>query len=204
MVRYQPQHKDDVRERILRSAGRQFRANGIAKTSVASVMREADLTHGGFYAYFQSKRDLVNAVVRSGFNQTSARFEARFDALEGDEWVRHWVRSYLSDGHLVRRDEGCPFTSVTAELSGPEANPALLDAFEDMFEERLEALSERIDAPPAEARRRLLAALAQMIGALMLARSLSESASRELREAAGDAAIRTLLGEAAHTRSAGA
>ncbi|MEO1237888.1 MAG: TetR/AcrR family transcriptional regulator [Planctomycetota bacterium] len=193
-MRYPPEHKPEARERILRAASRQFRERGVARTTVASVMHEADLTHGGFYAHFDSKNDLVDRVIESSFDQTSARFAAKFDELEGDNWVRAWVRGYLDDGHLNQRRVGCPFPSVSAELTQAGTDPQTLRRFEGMYLERIEALIEHVDAPPEEARRRALAATAQMIGALMLARGLGEAASRALRRAAGDEAIRTLTG----------
>lgn len=196
-MRYTPDHKKEVRQRILRAASRRFREHGIARTSVAAVMQDADLTHGGFYAHFQNKTDLVQEVVRTSFDQTSARFESRFDEFEGDAWIEAWVRAYLSDCHRDARALGCPFTSVTPEITQADGDPPTLQAFGRMYEERIKALVRHIDAPPAEARRRVMAATAQMIGALMLSRSLDETASRKLRRAAGDEAIKTLLGHTA-------
>jgi len=196
-MRYRPDHKKEVRQRILRAAGRRFRVHGIAQTSVASVMQEAGLTHGGFYNHFQDKNDLVEHVINSAFDRASERFESRFDGLEGDTWIEAWVRAYLSDGHRDARDLGCPFTSVTAEVSGADTRPEALRAFGRMYHDRIEALMRRVDAPRPEARRRVMAATAQMIGALMLSRSLDATSSADLRRAVGDEAIKTLRGATA-------
>jgi TetR/AcrR family transcriptional repressor of nem operon len=192
-MRYSTEHKQHTRERILAAASRRFKAQGFDGTGVAAIMNDADLTHGGFYAHFASKDALVAEVIRTGFDGVSARFEARFDHLEGDDWLRAWVNEYLSLTHAQLTAEGCPLPSLAGEIarSGPDATAA----FTGSFLTRLDRVGAHIDAPKPEAERRVLAAISQMAGAMMLARATDEPLSARILDAARAEAIRTLTGE---------
>ncbi|MEO0965431.1 MAG: TetR/AcrR family transcriptional regulator [Planctomycetota bacterium] len=181
-MRYTAQQKQASRERILQAAARAFRAQGFDRPSVASIMKDAGLTHGAFYAHFDSKDRLVAEVIRAGFDGVTERFESRFRQAEGDEWLRQWVRGYLSDGHLGQPEAGCPLPTLSAEIArtGPEA----IHAYTEVFRERLGRMVNRVDAADDEARRRVLASLSLMVGALMLARALEAPLSEELLVAA--------------------
>lgn len=191
-MRYTPQHKQQTRERILKAAARQFREKGFAGAGVSSVMKEADLTHGGFYAHFKSKDDLVAEVIRDGFDQVSERFEAAIDHLPDAEWLRAWVWRYLSAEHRAHTAEGCPMPALAAEIgrSGPNARAA----FTELAFQRLDKVTSRIDAPKEEGVRRALAAVSQMAGALMLSRAFDEPLATHVREAAAQEAYSTLMG----------
>ena len=191
-MRYTPEHKAETRDRILKAASKRFRERGFADAGVASIMRDAGLTHGGFYAHFGSKDDLVASVIRSGFDRVSDRFESRFDGLEGDAWLRAWVEAYLGDGHVAHVAEGCPMPALASDIA--RSGEGARGAFTEIFEERLAKVSRRVSAPREEAERRVLAAISQMAGALMLARALDEPMSARVRRAAADEAYATLAG----------
>lgn len=191
-MRYSPEHKQATRELILRAAARQFREKGFTETSVASIMKEANLTHGGFYAHFKSKDELVAEVINEGFDHVSDRFELTFDDLEGEAWLVMWVDRYLGDQHFMSRDQGCPLPSLTSEIarSGPQAR----ESFTNLGYERLAKIITFVDAPEQEARRRVCAAFSQMVGAMMMARAMDEPFATDMRKAAKAEAIATLLG----------
>ncbi len=148
-MRYTPEHKQVTRERILRAAARQFRERGFAESGVAAIMQEADLTHGGFYAHFAGKDELIAEVIRSGFDQVTERFEAKFAHLDGDDWLREWVNRYLSDAHFAHTDQGCPMPALAPEIA--RSGPAARRAFTELFEERLDRIVSRVDATPPRA-----------------------------------------------------
>ena len=191
-MRYPPEHKAETRERILSAAARRFREHGFAETPLAGIMRDAELTHGGFYAHFQSKDDLIGEVIRTGFDGVSDRFESRFSSLEGDEWLVAWVNGYLSDEHRAHTAHGCHMPALAPEIarSGPRARAG----FTQLFGERLDKVCAHVDAPREEAERRVMAALSQMAGALMLSRAVDEPLASQIRRAAADAAVATLTG----------
>src|SRR5687768_8328574 len=89
----------NTRGRILRAAAVRFRRQGYVETSVHQVMRDAGLTHGGFYAHFQSKEELFAAAVRQATDESGDWVESQVEGLEGAAWVEAWVDVYLSDAH---------------------------------------------------------------------------------------------------------
>ncbi len=198
-MRYPTEHKSETREQILAAAARRFRAEGLASAGVAAIMRDAGLTHGGFYAHFKSKEDLIVEVITQGFDRVTERFEAHFEGLEGDAWLRAWVDAYLGQTHFEHVAEGCPFPPLAGEVA--RSGPTAIEAFTRLCLERCPSIERHIDAPPAESRRRTLAAISQMVGALMLARATDGPFSTEIREAAADAAFAALTGEAMPKRT---
>jgi AcrR family transcriptional regulator len=62
-VRYPKEHKHQTRQRIVTTAGRRLKHDGIDGSGVATLMKDAGLTNGTFYAYFTSKDDLVATAV---------------------------------------------------------------------------------------------------------------------------------------------
>ncbi|MBB6429166.1 TetR/AcrR family transcriptional regulator [Algisphaera agarilytica] len=187
---YPAEHKLETRERILRAAARQFREKGFAAASLSAIMKEAGLTHGGFYAHFENKDALVAEVIRSGFDHVSEKFESQFAQLDGEDWLHAWVRGYLGDAHLSHADQGCPLPTMSSEIAriGEQA----VAAFTTLFYERLAHTSSMVQAPPEEARRRVLAAFSQMVGGLMLARAVEPELAREILESVEAQAIETL------------
>ncbi|MEM6333323.1 MAG: TetR/AcrR family transcriptional regulator [Planctomycetota bacterium] len=192
MVRYTSEHKAQTRERILGAAARQFREKGFSEASLASIMKEANLTHGGFYAHFESKDHLVAEVIRSGFDHVGEKFDRAFGELEGDDWLRAWATAYMSPGHLHEVRRACPLPLLTPEIarSGPEARTG----FTDLSYERMATVMSHIDAPEAEARRRAMAGVSLMVGGMMMARALDEPLSSELLDVTREAAIDALTG----------
>ena len=67
-MRYPPEHKTATRRRILEAAGQAFRERGVAETGVDEVMRRAGLTHGGFYAHFRDKTELLAEACAAAFD----------------------------------------------------------------------------------------------------------------------------------------
>ncbi|MEL7087469.1 MAG: TetR/AcrR family transcriptional regulator [Planctomycetota bacterium] len=191
-----PTQKSETRARILQAAARQFREKGFSQASLSAIMKEAGLTHGGFYAHFDHKDALVAEVIRTGFDHVSERFESQFENLEGEDWLRAWVRGYLGDAHLTHADQGCALPTMSAEIAriGDQA----VAAFTNLFYERLAHTSSMVDAPPAEARRRVLAAFSQMVGGLMLARAVEPTLAQEILESVEAQALETLCNTPAH------
>src|SRR6266540_946072 len=94
--------KEETRERILRAAARAIRKHGYEGVGVADVMKEAGLTHGGFYAHFES-RDALLAAAKPG------------------QELMALVDTYLSDGHLAAPEQGCAIAAAGSEVPRQEA-----------------------------------------------------------------------------------
>jgi TetR/AcrR family transcriptional repressor of nem operon len=193
---------NDTRTRILDAAAARFRSQGFAETSVAQVMRDAGLTHGGFYAHFPSKDDLFAESVRHAANTSGDWLEQQVEHLEGEAWVNAWVDTYMSDAHCAHAGQGCPLPSLTAEVT--RATAAAHDALGQAVERRLDRVCPHLPFDPPTARRVALMAYAQMAGAMMLARSLDPHISAALRRDVAAATKALLLGRPASTPQDGA
>lgn len=168
------------RERVLETAGEQFRAQGYDGIGVASLMKAAGLTHGGFYKQFESKE----ALVREATERALARnHEGWRDALDGaagggGEAIARLKAWYLSPPHVAARDRGCAFAALAAEA--PRHGPELRQTFEAALRRTVDLLVDEGGLDRAEAIR----TAAQMVGALMLARAVEDPAlSAEILEA---------------------
>src|SRR6188472_2646553 len=105
MARYAKEHRHETRRRIIESAGRRLKRDGIDGAGVASLMADAGLTNGAFYAHFASKEDLVATAVAEQLRAQAGGFGAQPPGAAGVEQI---VREYLSVGHRDHREEGCP------------------------------------------------------------------------------------------------
>jgi TetR/AcrR family transcriptional repressor of nem operon len=103
-------HKQETRDRIVDAAARAFRTKGIDGVSIAEIMAEAGLTHGGFYAHFGSKEELVGAAVKRAAGQTIA-------ILSEHPSIDAVIDTYLSVGHAAHPEVGCPLAAMGAELT---------------------------------------------------------------------------------------
>src|SRR5437870_3170747 len=98
--------KADTHERILRAAARAIRKHGYERVGVADVMKEAGLTHGGFYAHFPSRDALLaEAAEQAGVESTENLSRALAGARRGQELLA-LVDTYLSDAHVAAPDKG--------------------------------------------------------------------------------------------------
>src|SRR3982751_3541319 len=113
MSRTPNSRKQDTHERIVDVAARAIRRHGYAGVGVADVMRDAGLTHGGFYAHFESRDALlVEALERAGRDSGEVVTRARRQAAKGVSAFRALVEAYLSDEHLSSLDTGCPVAAL--------------------------------------------------------------------------------------------
>jgi len=116
-MRYAPAHKQRSREAIVEAAGRVFRRLGYDGASVDSIMGEAGLTRGGFYAHFDSKEDLFAEVVRRSVKDAESVREKGLEGLDDAAWAIGLVERYLSKAHERSVERGCPIPPLISELS---------------------------------------------------------------------------------------
>ena len=96
-MRYSRQHKDETHNRLLKKAAEEFRRRGVQGTGIASLMRQLGLTHGGFYAHFDSKNELIAEATGPMFEDSlSCRMLAAAEAAPKGKGVRVLVNHYLS------------------------------------------------------------------------------------------------------------
>jgi TetR/AcrR family transcriptional regulator, transcriptional repressor for nem operon len=173
-VRYDADHKQKTREKVLKAAAKAIRAHGPHRVGVADVMRDAGLTHGGFYAHFESKDDLVAAAIGQMFEQSRARFVSEVKDYPPARALNAYVDFYLSQRHRDARASGCPIPALAGDL--PRLDRAARTRFAEGVAALTHAVAERIeqlghcDEPEALAR----SVVAEMVGALSLARAEPE------------------------------
>ncbi len=166
-MRETTQRKAETRQRILDAAGLLFREHGIDGVGVDAVMREAGLTHGGFYLHFASKEALAAEVAGSLLEQAAARWDQASRTPDRDAALRDIVLSYLSPAKIAS-GAGCPLTTLGPDVARRSVTRgAMATALRGM----LEALARCIPGRSDRLRRqRAVAALATMVGAVVLAR----------------------------------
>jgi TetR/AcrR family transcriptional repressor of nem operon len=173
-MRYAANHKLTTRSRIVQAASEVFREKGVAATGVDEVMRRAGLTHGGFYAHFRGKSALVAEACASGFDAGRTNL-ARIAALPSRrERVRALVLSYLSPRHRDNPAGGCLVAALgfeAARASGP-ARQSYSAALQQHRARLAAAL--RLGVDERQNVRLATALLGQLVGALILARSLAD------------------------------
>lgn len=170
-VRYGKEHKQETRRRIIETAARRIKRDGISGSGVATLMADAGLTNGAFYAHFASKEDLVATAVA---DQLSAQRE-RYRALT----LEQIVREYLSVEHRDNPGEGCPSAALLGEIG--RCADATRHAYTDGVLAVIDDIAARLaQDDPESARVQTLGVFAMMAGTLQLSRALDD---RQLAEA---------------------
>lgn len=171
MARYAKEHKQETRQRILETAGRRFKRDGIDGSGVAALMSDAGLTNGAFYAHFASKEDLVANVIADQLGKQARDFSALPPGRAGLEALLH---QYLSPGHRDNPGVGCPVAALLEELGRcpVEARDALTDGVRIILHE----IAVRLDPQnPESARSAALALYTTSVGSLQLSRALTDA-----------------------------
>jgi len=170
--------------RIVAAAAKLLRERGIEGASVADVMHEAGMTHGGFYKHFESKEALAEAAMRSVFRDTAGRFDAREAEAGWPAAVQAYVDDYLSQRHIENPGLGCPVAAIGADAGRrPET---LSPAFAEGAEALIERLTRAAPGGGAEARAQAIRRLTMLVGAVVVARAVGPGALREEIRAAAE------------------
>jgi TetR/AcrR family transcriptional repressor of nem operon len=192
-----PGKKQLTHERIVDAAARAIRRAGFDGVGVAEVMKEAGLTHGGFYAHFASRDALIcEALERAGQDGTERVAQGRASRqARGASPLRAFVEQYLSEQHLAAPEQGCPVAALAGEM--PRQTGAVAQAAAQRVRSLVGAVREVLPrgTTPAQAG----AVTAQLVGALQLARALGDNAEgRALLAAARRALLAQHDPDAAH------
>ena len=170
------------RDRIIDAAGALFRAKGFDGVGVADIMKAADLTHGGFYGHFASKDDLVAQASRRAMTRAATNW-GRVVESAGKPFAA-LLKHYLSPRHRDDPGRGCAFAALSGDAARCDRN--VRRAFTEGLRPLIDILARSIPGRSEAARRRkALAAMAELVGALTLARAVDDPAfSDEILEAA--------------------
>ena len=179
--------REQSHERILDAAARAVCRDGYAGVGVANVMKEAGLTHGGFYAHFESRDALLAEAVAHAGARSIARLQERMrgQVAAGASPLRALVDGYLSETHLLALEEGCPVAALASEMARTVAE--LREVSRQRMRDLLALVGSVLPAgSPAGAG---LAIAAGIIGALQMARMFEGAARMEVLQACSAALL---------------
>ncbi|SDS38981.1 TetR/AcrR family transcriptional regulator [Bradyrhizobium canariense] len=168
-MRYSREHKQETHERIVKRASVRLREKGAHGIGVADLMKEAGLTHGGFYAHFDSREALVIEAFAHAMDRGTERWRKLGEQTPPEKRLAAIVDSYLTPLHRDDPGHGCAVPTLGAEIA--RESPKTRKAFAAKLEQMVDMLAGQIsDAPPKAARKRAMAVLATMMGTLVMAR----------------------------------
>jgi TetR/AcrR family transcriptional repressor of nem operon len=192
-MRYDAEHKARTRDALLAEAAKAIRAEGPHKVRVAGIMARAGLTHGGFYAHFESKDAMVAAAIGTMFEDSLAAIARGTSGQAPARALDAYIRAYLSERHRDARETGCPLASLAADLPRL-ANPARREfaAGHAALAAALASQLATLDCPEPE--KLASSVLAEMVGALSLARCVTDPRQSSRILAASRESLRQRLG----------
>ncbi|MGO1121229.1 TetR/AcrR family transcriptional regulator [Rhodovibrionaceae bacterium A322] len=181
------QQKADSRDKVVSAAARLFRDRGVDGAGIAEIMKAAGLTHGGFYAHFQGKEDLLSSAITQAMTQKRGDWFSDLDDLPPEDQLKRVTRRYLSMKHRDLRDDGCALAALGTDLSRSGAAPQNAMACElrkaqDRITTLMTERQTRQDLPtdetsPAqqENQDRALALFALYVGGIVVSRAVGDS-----------------------------
>jgi len=178
--------KEQTRERILRAAARAIRKHGYEGVGVADVMKDAGLTHGGFYAHFPSREALLAAAAEQAGLESAETFSRALAKAKPGEELNALVDIYLADSHVTAAEQGLGCAIAAAGSEVPRQCADVRRAVTRRIKDLIGTLERQLpDWGKPAAHDKAMAVVATMVGALMLARAVDEaSLSKGIRKAA--------------------
>jgi len=191
-MRYSQDHKAQTHQRIIKEASVRFRRDGIGATGLQPLMKALNLTHGGFYAHFKSKDELVEKALQAAAAELDAHCEKLFSQ---ERPLEAFIDSYLSERHQSSPQEGCPLTTMSPEMGLRGQHSRTTD---EVLKARLKQVEAALGSP--NAREQSLVLMSTLVGALVLARSVK---SAELATRILDVVRGSLKAEVVEQKKAG-
>ena len=168
-MRYSKEHKLETHARIVKKASVRLREKGAHGVGVADLMKEAGLTHGGFYAHFDSREALVIEAFAHAMDRGTERWRKLAEQTPPEKRLATIVDSYLTTLHRDDPGRGCAIPTLGAEIA--RESPRTRKAFAAKLEQMIDMLAAQIpEVPRKAARKQAVAAIATMMGTLVLAR----------------------------------
>lgn len=189
MPRYGSEHKARTRQHVLDTAARRFKADGIDGSGVATLMKDAGLTNGAFYAHFASKDDLVASVVAE---QLRRQLLALTEISPGVPAALEFIDQYLSPRHRDAPGEGCPSAALLADIArGPDN---VREAYTRNMRDVIDLVAVNLTPEHGDgARPAAVGLLGQLFGTIQLARAIADPDLSDDILTAGRATARSIV-----------
>jgi AcrR family transcriptional regulator len=166
--------KEITHERIVEVAARAIRRSGYDGTGVADIMKEAGLTHGGFYAHFPSREVLLAEAADRAGAEAVALSEQIAASVPPEQALPTMVRAYLSKQHCEDIENGCPVSALGSEM--PRQAPAVRRAATRRIKEMIDVVARQLpDWGQPGGHEQALVTVATMVGTMVLARAVDDS-----------------------------
>lgn len=167
--------KEASHERIVKAAAKAIRRSGYDGTGVADIMKEAGLTHGAFYAHFESREAMLAEAADRAGAEANALVASIVGSLPSDQALQTLVQMYLSKEHLVNIETGCPNSALCSEM--PRQSPEVRHAATRRIKEMIDLIARQFpDSGKQTAYERALVTMATLVGTLVLARAVDDAA----------------------------
>jgi TetR/AcrR family transcriptional repressor of nem operon len=203
-MRYSGTHKDETHAHLVKIAGKALRESGPDGVVVAEVMKQAGLTHGGFYAHFKSKDALLVEALDGVFESSKRKFLRAIEGMPPRHALGAYIDFYVSPRHRDNVSGGCPITALNSDL--PRQSKAFRVAFDKGLKSMVSGLELRISEAGVEGDAHALAAsvLSAMAGAVAISRAVSDKvlSDRMLETARENIKARLGVSDADLSRSA--
>lgn len=173
-----PSRKELSHERIVAAAARAIRRNGFGGAGVSEIMKDAGLTHGGFYAHFPSREAMLAEAADRAGAETVGLAESAAAAAPADQALEAMLGAYLSEQHINNPESGCPMAALSSELSrqAPEVRRAATRRMKEM----VDVVARQLPSwGTPDAHERALFLVATMVGAVSLARAVDDPSLAE-------------------------
>ncbi len=192
-MRYAQSHKEETHKALLNAAALQLRTLGPDRLAVASVMKSAGLTHGGFYAHFKSKDALLAETLQHIFGRSKRRVARMLEGLPPKHALATYIDFYVAAAHRDDPANGCPITALNSDM--PRQSKKFRAAFETGVTNLAGLLAEMMaKAGIAEAEQLAPSILSAMAGAVSLSRTISDPDLSDDLLASTRAGIKARLG----------
>ena len=172
-MRYKKEHKAETHALIVAVANRRFRAHGFTDSAIPKVMGEAGLTHGGFYAHFDSKNALIEESIDKAFRDSIATLFGKLDGLDAAAQWEKIVRRYMHERHRDSLADGCLMPALSGEVARMDTDHR--QRYETGLREFLAVLERYVpgdDGLPKD--QRATALLALLVGGVLLSRAVAD------------------------------
>jgi TetR/AcrR family transcriptional repressor of nem operon len=188
-MRYSREHKLETHARIVKKASVRLREKGAHGVGVADLMKDAGLTHGGFYAHFDSREALVVEAFTHAMDRSTEHWRKLAEQTAPEKRLATIVGSYLTAVHRDDPGHGCAIPTLGAEIA--RESPRTRKAFAAKLEQMIDMLAAQVPGGSRKAaRKQAMAMVATMMGTLVLARVAGNGEfSDEILDAGRDAAL---------------
>jgi TetR/AcrR family transcriptional regulator, transcriptional repressor for nem operon len=177
-MRYRPEHKAEIHQKIVKDASHRVRAEGLGGAAVAAVMRDTGLTHGGFYKHFESKDELLMESLREAFREFGDTLVSAAEESHPQTAWKAIVKAYLNLEYCEHAGRGCPLTALSPELarSGKQMKSRI---FAELVKYKDRMLPFMPGQRSSDKECAFFVIFSTMVGAVEIARMLPDRAAQE-------------------------